>query len=136
MAQIIQNKYPIDLNARKAVGFGFPINGDAVFVPTYQTRDQIRANLVNYLLTNKGERVFNPNFGADLRALLFENIDDASLDDLTTIIQTSIANYFPQITVKEIKFENQVDENTINFILTYEIVLFNIVVQKELLEQI
>jgi phage baseplate assembly protein W len=126
MAQIIQNKYPIDLNARKAVGFGFPINGDAVFVPTYQTRDQIRANLVNYLLTNKGERVFNPNFGADLRALLFENIDDASLDDLTTIIQTSIANYFPQITVKEIKFENQVDENTINFILTYEIVLFNI----------
>jgi len=126
MAQIIQNKYPIDLNARKAVGFGFPINGDAVFVPTYQTRDQIKANLVNYLLTNKGERVFNPNFGADLRALLFENIDDASLDDLTTIIQTSIANYFPQITVKEIKFENQVDENTINFILTYEIVLFNI----------
>jgi len=126
MAQIIQNKYPIDLDARKAVGFGFPINGDAVFVPTYQTRDQIKANLVNYLLTNKGERVFNPNFGADLRALLFENIDDASLDDLTTIIQTSIANYFPQITVKEIKFENQVDENTINFILTYEIVLFNI----------
>lgn len=126
MAQIIQNKYPIDLNARKAVGFGFPINGDAVFVPTYQTRDQIKANLVNYLLTNKGERVFNPNFGADLRALLFENIDDTSLDDLTTIIQTSIANYFPQITVKEIKFENQVDENTINFILTYEIVLFNI----------
>lgn len=126
MAQIIQNKYPIDLNARKAVGFGFPINGDAVFVPTYQTRDQIKANLVNYLLTNKGERVFNPNFGADLRALLFENIDDASLDDLTTTIQTAISNYFPQITVKELKFENQVDENTINFILTYEIVLFNI----------
>lgn len=126
MARIIQNKYPIDLNARKAVGFGFPINGDAVFVPTYQTRDQIKANLVNYLLTNKGERVFNPNFGADLRALLFENIDDASLDDLTTTIQTAISNYFPQITVKELKFENQVDENTINFILTYEIVLFNI----------
>jgi phage baseplate assembly protein W len=125
MAQIIQNKYPIDLNARKAVGFGFPINGDAVFVPTYQTRDQIKANLVNYLLTNKGERVFNPNFGADLRALLFEHIDEAS-EDLTNIIQASINNSFPQITVKEIKFENQVDENTINFILTYEIVLFNI----------
>ena len=78
MARIIQNKYPIDLNARKAVGFGFPLNGDAVFVPTYQTKDQIRANLVNYLLTNRGERVFNPNFGADLRALLFENILDQS----------------------------------------------------------
>ena len=71
MAQIIANKYPIDLEARKAVGFGFPLNGDAVFVPTYTTSDQIKANLVNWLLTNKGERIMNPNFGADLKSLLF-----------------------------------------------------------------
>ena len=73
MAQIIANKIPIDLNARKAVGFGFPLNGNAVFVPTYQTKNQIQANLINYLLTNKNERVFNPSFGADLRSLVFKN---------------------------------------------------------------
>lgn len=126
MAQIIQNKYPIDSNARKAVGFGFPLDGDAVFVPTYQTRDQIKANLVNYLLTNKGERVFNPNFGADLRALLFENIVDDTLDDLTTRIQDNISIYFPEVNVKSIQFDNLPDSNVINFILTYEIVLFGI----------
>ena len=126
MAQIIQNKYPIDSNARKAVGFGFPLNGDSVFVPTYQTKDQIRANLINYLLTNKGERVFNPNFGADLRALLFENIIDETLEDLEVRIQDSIKLYFPQVDVKSIEFQNQPDENTINFTLTYEIVLFGI----------
>lgn len=126
MAQIIQNKYPIDLNARKAIGFGFPINGNAVFVPTYQTRDQIKANLVNYILTNRGERVFNPNFGANLRALLFENIVESSLEDLRSIIQDNIALYFPQIVIKEIKFNNTPDENTINFILTYEIINFGI----------
>ena len=126
MAQIIQNKYPIDLNARKAIGFGFPINGNAVFVPTYQTRDQIKANLVNYILTNRGERVFNPNFGANLRALLFENIVESSLEDLRSISQDNIALYFPQIIIKEIKFNNTPDENTINFILTYEIINFGI----------
>lgn len=126
MAQIIQNKYPIDSNARKAVGFGFPLNGDSVFVPTYQTKDQIRANLINYLLTNKGERVFNPNFGADLRALLFENIIDETLEDLEVRIQDSIKLYFPQVDVKSIEFQNQPDRNTINFTLTYEIVLFGI----------
>ena len=126
MAQIIQNKYPIDSNARKAVGFGFPLNGDAVFVPTYQTRDQIRANLINYLLTNKGERVFNPNFGADLRALLFENINDGSLDILQSTIESNISLTFPEITIKNIEFDSQYDNNTINFILTYEIVLFGI----------
>ena len=71
MARVIQSKWPIDLQKSRAIGFGFPLNGDAVFVPTYYTRDQIKANMVNYLLTNKGERVFNPNFGADLRNLLF-----------------------------------------------------------------
>lgn len=126
MAQIIQNKFPIDSNARKAVGFGFPLNGDAVFVPTYQTKDQIRANLINYLLTNKGERVFNPDFGADLRALLFENIVDETLEDLTVRIQDSISLYFPQIEVKSIQFNNLPDSNVVNFILDYEIVLFGI----------
>ena len=126
MAQIIQNKYPIDSNARKAVGFGFPLNGDAVFVPTYQTRDQIRANLINYLLTNKGERVFNPNFGANLRVLLFENINDDNLEDLTTRIQDNILLQFPQITIKNIQFNNIPDSNVINFTLTYEIILFGI----------
>jgi phage baseplate assembly protein W len=126
MAQIIQNKYPIDLNARKAVGFGFPLDGDAVFVPTYQTRDQIKANLVNYILTNRGERVFNPNFGANLRALLFEGIDDYTLDEIQNRIQNSISTYFPQISVSQIQFDTQPDENTINFTLTYQIINFGI----------
>jgi phage baseplate assembly protein W len=126
MAQIIQNKYPIDTEARKAIGFGFPINGNAVFVPTYQTRDQIKANLVNYILTNTGERVFNPNFGANLRALLFENIEDSSLEILRDRIQNDISIYFPQIVIAEIKFNNQPDENTINFTLTYQIVNFGV----------
>ena len=87
MARILQNRYPIDSNDRKAVGFGFPLNGPAVFVPTFTTRDQTKANLINYLLTNKGERVFNPNFGADLRNLLFENVIEQTTEDLASATQ-------------------------------------------------
>ena len=126
MAQIIQNKYPIDTEARRAVGFSFPLNGNAVFVPTYQTRDQIKANLVNYLLTNKGERVFNPNFGGDLRNLLFENVLDATVEDLRERIQNDINSFFPEVQVKQVIFDNIPDSNTINFTLTYQIVLFGI----------
>jgi len=126
MAQIIQNIYPIDTEARRAVGFGFPLNGNAVFVPTYQTRDQIKANLVNYLLTNRGERVFNPNFGADLRNLLFENILDSTTDDLRERIQMDIKAYFPEVEVKQVIFDNIPDSNTINFTLIYQVVLFGI----------
>ena len=126
MARILQNRFPIDSVARKAVGFGFPLNGPAVFVPTYTTREQTKANLINYLLTNKGERVFNPNFGADLRNLLFENILNRTTDELQEIIQNDINLYFPQVIIKQIRFDNQPDINTINFSLTYTILNFGI----------
>lgn len=126
MARILNNKYPIDSIKRKAVGFGFPLNGPAVFVPTFTTREQTKSNLINYLLTNKGERVFNPLFGASLRALLFENITDSTTDDLQEVIQNDINKYFPQVEVKEIRFDNQPDRNTINFTLTYTIANFGI----------
>ena len=126
MARIIQSKFPIDLQPSRAVGFGFPLNGDAVFVPTFFTRDQIKANMINYLLTNKGERVFRPDFGADLRALLFEQILDVTTDDLKSNIQSDISQFFPNVEVVEIEFNNQPDENTINFTLKYRIVNFGI----------
>ena len=126
MARIIQSKFPIDLQPSRAVGFGFPLNGGAVFVPTYFTRDQIKANLVNYLLTNKGERVFRPRFGADLRNLLFENILDITTEDLKSTIQNDINVFFPNVEVKEIKFNNEPDNNTVNFTLTYQIYNFGI----------
>ena len=126
MARIIQSEFPIDLTPSVAVGYGFPINGPAVFIPTYTTRDQIKANLINYLLTNKGERVFNPNFGADLRRLLFEGILDTTQEELITQIQDNIGWYFPNVVIAEIKFDNNIDNNTTNFILTYQIENFGI----------
>ena len=123
MAQIIANKNPIDSQPRRAVGFGFPLNGNAVFVPTYQTRDQIKANLVNFLLTNKGERVFNPNFGADLRSTLFEQLENSTLEELSEQIQEYIGVQFPTIVVEDIAFTPQEDKNTLFFTLTYTVVL-------------
>ena len=122
MARIIASKNPIDLQPSRAVGFGFPLDGDAVFIPTYTTRAQIKANMLNYLLTNRGERVFRPNFGSNLRSLLFENIVDAELQDLQSIIQEDIGRFFPNVTVKEIEFNNDPDRNEINFTLIYEII--------------
>lgn len=126
MAQIISNKVPIDLNARKAVGFGFPLDGNAVFNPTYQTRDQIQANLINYLLTNKGERIFNPNFGADLRSLIFKNPTSTSLGELQFEIENALNTFFPEIEIQEIKFDDLGEENSLTFSLTYQILTLGI----------
>ena len=129
MAEIINKRVPIDYNYRKAVGFALPMDGNAVFRPTYTTRDQIKSNLINYMLTNKGERVFNPNFGSNLRALLFEQIDDGDLDDLLEVIQLNISTEFPLITVSEILFNKSSElkyRNEINFTMTYQVDILGI----------
>ena len=112
MATILKNINPIDLDNRKIVGFKFPLNGDAVFIPTYETRDQIKANLINYLLTNKGERVFNPEFGADLNSLLFNVIDQQSQNDIVENIQLNIKENFPDVKIEKIEFNNIPDNST------------------------
>ena len=63
---------------------------------------------------------------ADLRNLLFENILESTQDDLLIMIQNDLTRYFPTVVIKELKFENQEDRNTINFILTYQIENFGI----------
>ena len=126
MAKIIQSEFPIDQTPSVAVGYGFPMNGPAVFLPTYTTRNQIKANLINYLLTNKGERVFRPNFGANLRNLLFEGILETTQEELLITIQDNIGRFFPNIVIKQIKFNNEIDRNTTNFVLTYQIENFGI----------
>jgi len=65
-------------------------------------------------------------FGADLRNLLFENVLDRTTDELQERIQNDIKNYFPQVDIKEILFDNQPDRNTISFTLVYTIANFGI----------
>ena len=121
MVQIINNVFPVPNSGSAALGFSFPFSGRAVFNPTYTTREVIKTNLINWLLTNQGERVFRPNFGANLRALLWEGINEGTTEALENTIQDNIASNFPTIEVKKIEFNNQNDKNTINFLLDYEV---------------
>jgi len=125
MAQILANKIPIDSNPRKAVGFGFPLNGNAVFVPTHTTREQTKANLINFLLTNTNERVFNPSYGANLRAQIFEVLSSDDYGSLEDTITQAISVRFPNVEIKEITFTPQTDNNTLFFNLVYEIALLS-----------
>ena len=121
MVQILNNVFPTLNSGSAALGFSFPFSGRAVFNRTYTTREVISTNLINWLLTNQGERVFRPNFGANLRALLWEGINEGTTEALENTIQDNIASNFPTIEVKKIEFNNQNDKNTINFLLDYEV---------------
>ena len=74
MAFQVANKFPIDTRSRKAVGVKVPFSVPYVFEPTYTTKEAINVNLINFLLTNPGERYLNPQFGGGIRQQVFEQI--------------------------------------------------------------
>ena len=113
--------FPNDLKPRVAVGFNLPINGPAVFISNYQTRDAVKNNLNNYFLTNPGERPGNPEFGAGLRKFIFTQITDSNLDFLKDEIQQKIDNNFPNITVNSVEIFEFSQSNTIKVSIKYGI---------------
>jgi phage baseplate assembly protein W len=121
-----QQIYPIDLNANAAVGVNLPLNGSAVFISNYQTRDAIKNNLINFFLTNPGERPLNPTFGGGLRAFIFEQITTDNLNFLREDINSKISIYFPNITVNDLVITGQEDLNQITVTLKYSVINTNI----------
>jgi phage baseplate assembly protein W len=121
-----QQIYPIDLNASKAVGVNIPFNAPAVFQSNYLTKDAIKNNLINFFLTNPGERYLNPTFGGGLRAFIFEQITKQETDFLLQDVKDKITLYFPNVDVKSLEIFSIEDENTIKIDLTYTVKNTNI----------
>jgi len=117
--------YPIDLQESTAVGVNLPFSSNSVFNSNYQTKDAIKNNLINFLLTNPGERPMNPLFGGGLRAFIFEQITNNNLEFLQTDISNKISTFFPSVKVEELTVTGNPDMNTVNIILSYSIINTN-----------
>lgn len=112
---------PLDLQKNISIGVSLPFNGPGVFNRTYSTRDQIKSNMVNLILTNKGERVMNPEFGSDIRKNLFEQITPDLDLIITESILNSVSTFIPEVTITNINVNSDPDNNSINILIEYKI---------------
>lgn len=111
---------PIDAGQKRGIGISVLFNNDNnVFNQTFTTKEQVKANLINYILTDKGERFFDPSFGGNLRASLFE--PDSNFDSISARLEAEIIAYVPNIIVKNIFVKKNSDENTVNIVLEYSV---------------
>lgn len=111
--------FPNDTRPRVAIGVDIPFNGNSVFTPNYQTKEAIKNNLINYFLTNPGERPGNPEFGAGLRAYIFTQITEGNIDFLKEDIQNKLSTYFPSVGVEEVAVTANEDNNQILVTIKY-----------------
>ena len=100
---------PLDLNKNVKIGVAFPLDDVNLFEGTQTVKEQIKSNLINVLLTEKGERPYEPNFGVGLKSYLFESNIDTSL--LEEAINNQIDIYIPEISIQNVQVDFSPDEH-------------------------
>lgn len=109
MAYVLGSKIVKDTQefASYAYGITLPIKkgNTGYFEQAFTSFEQSKANLKNLLLTAKGERVMQPEFGTGLQSLLFEPMDDTFEDRLQDVITQTVSYWLPYINIEEIDVE-------------------------------
>lgn len=84
-------------------------------------KDAIRADLLHLLLTNKGERLYLPDFGSDLKKFIFEPNDEITHEQIRDNLNETIVRYIPNLLINDITFRNDSIEELIIVELTYTV---------------
>ena len=76
--------------------------------------DQIKADLLQLLLTNPGERVMLPEFGTPLRKLIFEPNDFVIENQAKALIAASIQQWEPRVAINAIEVTSNFNRDELN----------------------
>ena len=113
-----KRKNILDINEDVTIGVAFPLNEVNLFKGTKTTHEQTKANLLNLIMTNQGERINLPNYGVGIRKLLFEQ--KINIDILKEKIQNQTAFYIPNITVLNVETSLSEEEETVFISISYK----------------
>ena len=82
------------------IDFPFKNSPDGFFLNLTSTDSKaIKADLMHLLLTRKGQRLYNPDFGTDLLKYIFEPNDSLTLNDIKEAVSLSVKKYIPNLTI-------------------------------------
>ena len=108
-----------------ALGIALPFGpGVSDFKLNYTTLDQAKTNIVNLLLTHKGERFMQPDFGTNLRRFLFQPNNRVLEGELQNEIMDTIKFWLPFVKVKDIVVDKSIEninQYRINITLTFSV---------------
>jgi phage baseplate assembly protein W len=99
----------------RAIGVKFVLGEENVIRSTFTNSEQARVNLINLLMTTKGERLYHPSFGSDLLRLIFNPVSDILKQRITDSINNPVANWLPYITIENIDIKSANEDPSIQY---------------------
>ena len=114
-------------NDYKVLGIGInrSSNSNGIFATNYTTLTQAKDNLKNLMLTKKGERLMQPEFGCDIWLVLFEQISEGIIEaKIESYIVDAVSQWLPYLNIDEIIFDydsNDIDNNRIGLDIKFSL---------------
>ncbi len=115
-------------NDYKILGIGINRSSDSggIFAVNYTTLTQAKDSLKNLILTHKGERIMEPEFGCDIWKIIFEQIDESLIENrIESVILDAVSIWMPYIKIDQIVFDydnNDIDNNKIFLDIKFSLV--------------
>ena len=96
-----------------------PVTGDVMKKIDFSSISQ---SIQNILMTNHYEKPFRPDFGSNIRKLLFENIDVMNASILDQEIRNTIKNHEPRVLIEDLQVIPDYEENWYSVNMTFSII--------------
>ena len=116
-----KNNYIIDKDSNVQVGIDLPVrfsdDKNGGFATTSTTIEAVKNNIRNLLNTNIGERLMQPQFGTDLRRIIFEPINEQITLKIQDKILDALEIWLPFVRVSNIEVVNQSKDTDSNRVL-------------------
>jgi len=93
-----------------------PLSSDLTL---HKDEDSVKESIKNLILTDRGERLMQPNLGGNVTAMLFENITPSVLKLIEDNIRTTINLYEPRAELQNVSVTSNIDDNTVRVKITF-----------------
>lgn len=93
-----------------------PLNND---IAIRLNEDSVKESLKNLILTDRGERLFQPLIGSDVRKSLFDNMTPAAVMMIEQNVRNTINNFEPRATVINVEVIPEYDNYTVKVNVTF-----------------
>jgi len=105
-----------------SIGIKFPLSSNSnkgFFLELTETKKEaIKSNILFLLTTQKGERLYKPEFGTNLRTFIFEPLDNQTIIAIQEEIQSSVTKNIQGVTIDSVNVE-QNSNNSVNIDLKF-----------------
>ena len=88
-----------------------PVSAD---ITVWKDEDAVKDSIKNLILTDKGERLMQPNLGGNIRAMLFENITPSTLLLIQDQVRTTIQLHEPRAELIDVIATSNIDDNAVS----------------------